>query len=708
MPGAGLTFLLLCVSPSWSGKSPDTPGHSEQELSPVDTFELPPMITSAGKASVPLRDTPLPTSLITEKDMRSRCASTLRDVLSEETGLTVIHDHGAGIQVQGLDPAYTLILIDGEPAIGRTAGTLDLERFAVGSLEQVEIIKGPSSSLYGSDALGGIINLVTRTPSDPLALTFRSRYGTFNALETGVGLEMRRALPRAQDSLGVAVFLDRIASDGYDLDPTTVSSSVPRFRNYTLQPKVTYAFGSATRVTVSPRLMWEVQEDQAEVAQGDSSVLAGSRSTLRDFGGSTSFEHAFSPRLAWSVKGHIAEYRTLSSLTSEQEGSRLSRSEFDQGYQKAETFLKAQPFKTHTLFLGGGGALESVEADRIAGGRREAHSGFAFLQEEWVPGPKFNLHVSGRVDAHEDYAIHFSPRVAGLVKPLPWMGLRASVGKGFKAPTFQQLYLDFTNPQAGYSVFGSTGAKEALNRLDQQGQIQTRLRELGGDVDLRPENSWSYNLGLEVLAGRRFSAQTNLFRNEVRDLIEAVPVAVKTNGQNAFTYFNLNRIRTQGIENGISLKPWRWLSLSAGYQYLEAVDEEALEDIENGRISKVGGTGRIRPVQEVEYGGLFNRSRHSGNFKVGIDFGKPGFSANLRGTYRGRYGYGDRNNNGILDDDREYVPGYSLWNATLTQRISRFLTVQAGMENILDETNPDLIPSLPGRMLYAGINLQYF
>ena len=114
-------------------------------------------------------------------------------MLAEQPGLNIAQDFsGSGVQVQGFDPDYTLILLDGSPVIGRTAGTLELTRFAVGNIERVEIVKGPTSSLYGSEALAGVINLITRTPRAPLALGLSGKIGEFNAREVATNLEMRR------------------------------------------------------------------------------------------------------------------------------------------------------------------------------------------------------------------------------------------------------------------------------------------------------------------------------------------------------------------------------------------------------------------------------------------------------------------------------------------------------------------------------------
>src|SRR3546814_8713767 len=102
----------------------------------------------------------------------------LDDVLVEQTGLTLVSAHGTGVQMQGFDPDYTLILLDGQPLIGRTTGTLELSRVAVGNIERIEIVKGPSSSLYGSEALAGVINIITRDPEIGARGTLSARYGS--------------------------------------------------------------------------------------------------------------------------------------------------------------------------------------------------------------------------------------------------------------------------------------------------------------------------------------------------------------------------------------------------------------------------------------------------------------------------------------------------------------------------------------------------
>lgn len=665
-----------------------------------------PMITVAGKSERAQANAAVASTIVGARDMERTGAATLGEVLAEQTGLGIVHDHGAGVQLQGLSPDYTLILVDGEPAVGRTAGTLELDRFLVGGLEQVEIVKGPSSSLYGSEAMGGVINLVTRRPVKPFAASANTRYGTNHTLKTGGNVEARRG------ATGMSVFADRTSSAGYDLTPQSRSQTAPAYQAYTLQPKLVHAYADESRLTISARSYQERQRNSAMYHAANDSTPARERAALTDAGLSASLEHHASAALGWTAKAYTTHYRTRMSLRLDATGtpghdSLVSSATFDQRYHKAETFLTARHGGGFTAIAGGGGAWETVRADRVEGGERAAQSGFLFAQEEYNPGPSLNVQASARLDAHRDYAATFSPRVAAMIRPRPWLAVRASAGKGFKAPTFQQLYMDFTNPTVGYSVYGSHGVAEAVDLLEEQGLIAERLQALGSHT-LKPEHSLAFNGGMEISRGEVFMARANAFYNSVRDLIDSRPVALKTNGQNVHTYFNLNRIHTWGIENELSFRPWQSLKLESGYQFLVARDDDVIDSIRAGRVFKEGATGVVRPVQMVEYGGLFNRSRHSGSVKATWETGLGGWGMTtaVRGLMRGRYGYADRNGNGVLDADDEYQPGYTLWNLSLALRPVKSLSLEARMDNLFDVVRP-LVP-LPGRLFYAGVRVQSF
>jgi outer membrane receptor for ferrienterochelin and colicins len=264
--------------------------------------------------------------------------------------------------------------------------------------------------------------------------------------------------------------------------------------------------------------------------------------------------------------------------------------------------------------------------------------------------------------------------------------------------------MDFTNPVAGYSVVGASDASGAVNAFAEAGLIRFFLTDTSLLSGIKPESSVSYNLSVEVDASRSLHGELRLFHNDVKDLIDNLPVATKINGQNIFTYTNLNRIYTQGINADIRWQPIDRLSLSVGYQYLETVDKDVISEIEDGRVfTRIDGVDRR--ITRTDYGGLFNRSKHSGAIRAAYRIVEPSLVVTIRGIYRSRYGYGDLNGNLILDDIREYVPGYTVWNLTISRQLASTTAVQAGIRNLFSFTNATLIPSLPGRVLFLGLTM---
>ena len=122
---------------------------------------------------------------------------------------------GEGIQIQGLDSEYILILIDGLPLIGRQSGTLDLNRIAIGNIEQIEVINGSSSSLYGSEALGGVVNIISSEIKDSLPLNIDYKLASYNTNDINFSTGLI-----TKDGKKFNIFVNSYSTDGYDLDKT--------------------------------------------------------------------------------------------------------------------------------------------------------------------------------------------------------------------------------------------------------------------------------------------------------------------------------------------------------------------------------------------------------------------------------------------------------------------------------------------------------
>lgn len=656
------------------------------------------VVVTATRTEKVAEDLPIPVKVISGAQIRRMGSLRLSDVLSEQTGIALINDHGVGLQMQGFSAEYTLILLNGEPLIGRTAGTFDLSRVAVGNIKKIEIVKGPSSSLYGSEALAGVVNIITETPREKLSGNLRTRYGNYNTL--GVSADVSANVGKT----GVYLFADRYSTAGYKLG-SAEDNTVPPFQNYTLQTGVDYKFNKRLSLAINGRLSFQNQSNTYSV-----NADAGGKFKINDEGSQNDWN--LNPRINWilsdkaKIVGHIysSGYATSSVMNRADNGMLYDESIFKQRFTRPELqYSRTWKYDQETV-AGGGAIAESVEATRYTS-KKHFYSIYAYLQHDFTLFKKFNVITGLRYDQHSVYGGQLNPKLSASYKIHEKFSLRGSVGRGFKAPDFRQLYLNFNNSVEGYSVFGSEEVKEQIASLLQSGLISQILLDPNGLQQVKAESSVSWNIGWLAQPTDQLSWQVNFFRNDIKDMIATSAVAIKTNGGSVFSYFNIARVYTEGLESDASYKVLKDLTLSAGYQYMIAKDKQVVSDISNGLLYRRDPeTMKTSKVKQNEYGGLFNRSRHMFNVKVFYTSSK-GWTGSVRGVYRGKYGFADTNGNLIADTDNEYVNGYWLWNISASKKLMNMVTLQVGIDNVLDFKRPLVISTIPGRISYVSLEI---
>jgi outer membrane receptor for ferrienterochelin and colicins len=275
----------------------------------LKTNYLEQVVVTATRSERPLSTLNMPVTVISQKQIKAIGSLRLNDVLAEQTGLAIVNDHGQGIQIQGFNPDYTLILVDGEPLIGRTAGTLELSRLAVGNIKQIEIIKGPSSSLYGSEALAGVINIITDTPLNNRGAggEVSTRYGTNQTTDFSGNVNVRAV------KFSATLFGNHFRTGGYDLTPETFGPTVGAFQNNTLQTRLSYQFSKHTKLSLSGRYFVENQ-NQAFLAGTRQITGAGN---VTDWNLNPVLSHHFSEKFRLQARLYSTRYRTDSRLNYE-------------------------------------------------------------------------------------------------------------------------------------------------------------------------------------------------------------------------------------------------------------------------------------------------------------------------------------------------------------------------------------------------------
>lgn len=664
------------------------------------------IVVTATRTEKEISDVATPIKIIPGTQIRQMGALRLNEVLQEQTGLAIVNDHGTGIQMQGFNPDYTMILLNGEPMIGRTAGTLDLTRIAVGNIRKIEIVKGPSSSLYGSEALAGIVNIITEKPSDGFSSQIKPRYNVGN--RSYHVFDLTGDVSYQYKKTGIYFFANRYQSLGYDLLPESEELTVPPFHNYTFQTRANYDFTDKTSLIINGRYFTESSQGNTSFTEDNITYNIHQKGDQYDWNLNPVLTHRYSVRLKQSLRYYATQYHSESEMTNRADGSMYDKSFFNQTFNRPETQLDYLWTENHQSTLGGGVNFESVNSTRYTEGK-SFYNIYGFLQHDLTVFKNVNFIAGVRLDHHSVYGQRISPKISSLIKVSKWLSLKASAGQGFKAPDFRQLYLNFSNPVAGYSVFGSEEVKTQVEVLQQKGMISQVLMDVNSLETIRAEYSTAYNAGYVLKPYRSVQWSVNFFYNDIKDLIETGAVAIKTNGQSVYTYFNQAQIFTRGLETDLSLKFFKCFTFSAGYQYLEAKNRKVLEDLEAGKyFARDQETLETVQLTKENYGGLFNRSKHMANARLFYMNPKSGWGGSIRCIYRGKYGFGDLNGNNILDDESEYIKGYFLWNISLSKKIHKRFNLQTGIDNLFDYTNPVYVTSIPGRVYYVGLNIEFF
>lgn len=708
-------FLLIVFGLSFLGAfSQAVSGDS------LATRELEALVVTATRNERTMGLLPMPVSLIPQSQIKTMGSLRLNDVLTEQTGLLVvpqINAQGNGIQLQGFNPDYTLILIDGEPIIGRYTGSLELSRIAVGNIKQIEIVKGPSSSLYGSDALAGVINIITEKPIGNQGMA-SIRYGTNNTLDVNADANLNFK------KLGVYLFADRYQTDGYDLSPDNYGKTVSPFTNYTLNSKLTYKFSPRTDLSLGMRFFNEDQVFGFEVESNGDYIQTSGKGNTKDWNINPVLTHRFSERLKMIARYYSTKYQTETYLNLQSDGSLYYQDDFKQSFSRPELNAEYYFNDNNILTVGTGYVQETVQTSRYGDlEQREQETLYGFFQDEWMPVEKLSVILGGRYDYNSIYGSQFSPKLSSRYELNDKVAFKISGGVGFKAPDFRQLYFNFNNSAAGgYSVLGTEVAAPRLAELDAAGQIEAYLYDPALLGDLKAERSYSINAGTQVQLLEKLKGDFNLFYNSIDNLIETQAVAITTTGQSIYSYRNVQRAFTKGLEANLNYPLVRNLNLSVGYQLLYAKDKDVVEAVKEGdvyaRDPNTLVTTRLKPN---EYFGLYNRSRHMGNVKLFYNNPAKGWDASIRLIYRSKYGIGDIrgniqgeiippsdvNSNSILDVNDNFVSGYAQVNISVAKTWHKGIRLQAGVDNLLDYTDPIYIPNLPGRLLYTSISYSF-
>ena len=624
---------------------------TENDTSKTDTtVELEPIVVTATKTPQHLQDTPVITNLITRAEIEATGAENIGEVLEHTAGIIIHRDgHGDGVQLQGLNSEYILILVDGEPQVGRIAGKLDMARLAVENVERIEIVKGATASLFGNAALGGVINIITRKATSPFSVQVSQTF------EQNIALDSRGTVELQRNNLNALLTLSRNHRNPIDVDTSDLTTTIDGYANVTGSARTEYQLTPATSLLFSGQYFTQDQEGISE----NGPVAFDRLGDIENFSGSVGVEHEFgertqgTPATLLTGKLYATRYDDESTVVNRDSAEISSRNLNIQDLLKGELQFDTTFWEKHQFTLGGEVVIENLQSQRITGGERDILTNSLFVQNVFRPISAFALVLGGRLDNHSEFGTHFSPKLSTLYRMTDNLRLRFSYGQGFRAPDFKNLYLDFTNVTSGYQVLGNPS--------------------------LRPESSHNWNLGMEYQIFDRLLGRVHAYRNDLHNLIEAERIGKSAAGGSKFEYQNISKAFTEGVDVEAVVGSIGGFTSTVGYAYLRGADKES-------------GLP------------LLNRSTHSGTLKLAYLHANTGIQVDLRGRYASPWGFFDDGDK-VLESE-ELAPSYWVWNLRASKTLLKIFKVSIGCNNIFDFKIPTFY-TFTGRSFYGGLALTY-
>ncbi|MBK5144858.1 catecholate siderophore receptor CirA [Budviciaceae bacterium BWR-B9] len=608
---------------------------STSALSAVDDT----MVVTASAVEQNIKDAPASISVITGEDLQKKPVQNLKDILQEVPGIQLTNegDNRKGVSIRGLDSGYTLILVDGKRVSSRNAvfrhNDYDLSWVPVNAIERIEVVRGPMSSLYGSDALGGVVNIITKKVKkswagsvsvDSTIQENRDKRDSFNTSLYASG-------PLIDDLLSVKTYgnFAHRDKDKPNKSATSATGTTGAIEGYNSRD-------GNVEFSVTPNNDHEFLMNYGFDRQDrESDSLDRTRLERQNYGLSHNGRWGFASSELRFYGEKIDNY-TTQKLTSE-------NNSLD------GKFILPIDAINQTMTFGGELRHDELKdpVNLQGSGSTSSKQHALFLEDEWRIFDNLALTAGTRVDDHEDYGDHWSPRAYLVYNATNTVTLKGGWAKAFKAPSLLQLSPDWQSNSCRGSCI------------------------ISGTPDLKPETSENYELGVYYAGDEGIldgvSGSITIFENNVEDMINITRTANKgdavnypnfigfdpATGKPMFAYYNVNKARVRGVETEVAVPINDAWKVRLNYTYNDA------RDLSNGGN---------KPLQERP----FHTANGTLDWKPTDDWSFY-TSANYTGKQRS------------LTPAVSTPGGYVVWNTGGAYQATKNLKLRAGVLNLLDK-----------------------
>lgn len=636
----GLLVIALSVTQSLTA-------YAAEEDEPV--FQFDELVITASGHEQDLADAPASITVISKEEINKRGYTDLADVLSDVEGVDVRGSTGrlgvSNISIRGMSSDHTLILVDGIPQNG--SGTKDIgpNGFyssvvsfvpSLASIERVEVIRGPMSTLYGSDALGGVVNIITKKVEDKWHHNLTTDYTVFEDSDKGSisRYSFNSSGPLVEDKVGLALRGSFIRRSGSTVEDDRGNTLSGRGANANPAPMRNYNFGG--KVTWKQDDKNSLWMDLDRAASDFSKPYDGSSPAMR-------FERN---KITLGSENKAAYGNWTTTLTGNSTET-LGYSLTGGGNRKLkndnlifDTKLVAPVGADHMVTVGGRYWDEKLEDGVLTGGgfgKLTNKSSALFAEDEWKLRDDLALTYGARYDHYDTYGGHTSPRGYLVWKADDKWTVKGGVSTGFKAPSLAQSTDGITGYTGGYG-----------NPITQY---------VRGNPDLKPEQSVNKELGFYYQGRDGFSANATFFNTDYKNKIDTVDI-----GTNESSYINTTKGKAQGIEFGSKIPLAEKLALNLNYTYTTT--------------EQIGGKNDGAPLNIIP--------KHAINARLNWQFDDT-VNYWLRAEYRSKMNRYTTNLTTNAQKELEYYKPYTVLDLGASRKLSENTTLNFAVNNLLNK-----------------------
>lgn len=607
-----------------------------------------------------LKTAPVPTELLTKKMIENAAAP---DFINLMGSVSPSFDFSPGtmgsfMQLNGLGNDFIVILIDGKRVYGDMGGMNDLGRINPNNVERIEVVKGASSALYGSDAIAGVINIITKKSNRSIAASHSSQYSNYNTKQQTTNIDFNTKY------ISGGLTFSENQSDGwqnspYELDDDVLVETKAMTQNAYVRRNIgqNLEFRLSDKLSIYGGGSYYINDNILPIAVKDYGYF------FEDINYNVGAKYLLSKTSNISFDYTSDTYKYYYKYSHPDEDG-----DFEQGDLTLNNNQRREDYnlrwigkvgKYQTLSLGTELVQETyISEGRLEDGDAKVNTLSFYLQDEITLFNDLLLTAGLRLVKHDNFGSIVTPKISALYK-LGEFNLRGTYSRGFKAPTLKEQYYYY----------------------EKRGTLYL------GNTDLDPQKSNYYTLGFDY-NNQWLSINLSVYQNDVDGLItyqeiDLLPEDADNGIKKRKQHYNIEEVRTQGLDFMFDIKLPLGFNVGGGYSYVDA--QNLTEDI---RLDYV--------------------ARHYGNVRAGYFHNWKAYHLNVQLL-------------GRLQDEKYYdgednAKGYNLWKLTTSHKFVNTsnvnLTLTAGIDNIFNYI--DDVPYggnygtiNPGRTYFLGVNINF-